>query len=119
MRDAAAIPISETISCVERPVTGVVRSYGYRARMWTSARRASWRSTIRRRHVLGEVLDEERVVGDHALDRLLEQLREARHVDALLRRIEVDGAVDRGRDQLLVGAPADAHRLLHAGHSGP
>ena len=28
VRDAAAMPISVTISCVESPVTGVVRSYG-------------------------------------------------------------------------------------------
>ena len=33
--------------------------------------------------VLGELLDEERL-GDDLLDRLLEELREARHVDALL-----------------------------------
>jgi len=67
------------------------------------------------RDVLREILDEERVVVDDALDRLLEQLGEAGHVDALLRRIEVDGAVDRRGDQLLPGAAADPHRLLDAG----
>ena len=45
---AAAIPISETISCVGRPVTGVIRRIGQRAVILTSARRARWRSTIRR-----------------------------------------------------------------------
>ena len=70
------------------------------------------------RDVLGEILDEERVVVDDALDRLLEELGEARHVDALLRRVEVDGAVDRREDQLLACAAADANRLLDAGHAG-
>ena len=64
--------------------------------------------------MLGEILDEERLVLDDALDRLLEELGEARHVHALLRRVEVDGAVDRRRDQLLVAATADPHRFLHA-----
>ena len=71
-----------------------------------------------RRDVLREILDEERVVVDDPLDRLLEELGEARHVDALLRRVEVDRAVDRRGDQLLARAAADAHRLLHAGDAG-
>src|SRR5205085_5884966 len=58
-------------------------------------------------------------VGDDTLDRLLEQLRKARHVDALLRRVEVDRAVDRRGDQLLLRAAADAHRLLHPCHARP
>ena len=45
---AAAIPISETISCVGRPVTGVVRRIGQRAVMCTSARTALCRSTMLR-----------------------------------------------------------------------
>jgi len=40
------------------------------------------------RHVLGEILDQERVVVDDSLDRLLEELGEAGHVHALLRRVE-------------------------------
>ena len=52
---------------------------------------------------------------DHdALDRLLEELGEAGHVDALLPRVEVDRAVDRRRDELLAAAVADADRLLDA-----
>ena len=43
---AAAIPTSETISCVESLLTGVVRRTGQRAVMRASARRALWRSTM-------------------------------------------------------------------------
>ena len=68
--------------------------------------------------MLGEILDEERVVVDDALDRLLEELGEARHVHALLRRIEVDGAVDRREDELLPCAAADANGLLDSGDAG-
>jgi hypothetical protein len=69
------------------------------------------------RDVLGEILDEERVVVDDALHGLLEQLGEAGHVDALATRIEVDGAVDRGGDELLGAAVADPHGFLDAGHA--
>jgi len=69
----------------------------------------------RARDVLGEILDEERIVVDDALDRLLEQLGEAGHVDTFLPRIEVDGAVDRRGDQLLALAAPDPDCLLHAG----
>jgi hypothetical protein len=51
------------------------------------------------------------------VDRLLEELGEARHVDALLPRVEVDRAVDRGRDELLAAAAPDADGLLDAGHA--
>ena len=67
------------------------------------------------RDVLGEHLDEQRLALDDELDRLLEELGEARHVHALLVGGEVDRAVDdRGHDGLGVAAP-DANRLLHAG----
>src|SRR5438067_2139784 len=52
--------------------------------------------------VLGELLREQRLADHDLLDRLLEQLGETRHVHALLRRIEVDGALDVGGDELLV-----------------
>ena len=45
---AAAIPISETISCVGSAVTGVIRRIGQRAVTRTSARTACWRSTMLR-----------------------------------------------------------------------
>jgi hypothetical protein len=67
--------------------------------------------------VLGQVLDQERLADHDLLDRLLEQLREARHVDALLRGVEIDGAVDLRRDQLLGAAVADPDRLLDAAHA--
>ena len=70
------------------------------------------------RDVLGERLDHERLADHDALDRLLEQLREARHVDALLRRGEVDGAVDLRRDDLLEAAPAEVDRLRDARDAG-
>ncbi len=69
------------------------------------------------RDVLREVLDEEGVVVHHALDCLLEELGEARHVDTFLPRVEVDRAVDGGGNELLAAAAADADRLLHAGHA--
>jgi hypothetical protein len=70
------------------------------------------------RDVLGELLDEERLADHDLVDRLLEQLRKARHVDALLRGVEVDRAVDRRGDQLLGRAPAQANRLANAGDAG-
>ncbi len=97
--DAAARPISETSSCVRRPVTGVRRSSGYCA-------------TI-------ELLDQQSLLDHDLLDCLLEQFGEARHVNALLRRIEIDRAVDVGRDQLLALAVADPDRLADAADSGP
>ena len=68
--------------------------------------------------VLGKALDEQGLPDHDLLDRFLEELREARHVDALLARIEVDGAVDVGRDQLLAPAVADPDRLLDAADAG-
>ena len=43
---AAAIPTSETISCVESLLTGVVRRTGQRAVIRASARSALWRPTM-------------------------------------------------------------------------
>ena len=49
------------------------------------------------RDVLGEHLDVERLGADDLLDRFLEELGEARHVDALLLVGEVDRALDLRR----------------------
>src|SRR5919106_2620522 len=68
--------------------------------------------------VLGEHLDEERLALDDEVDRLLEELGEARHVDALLVGREIDGAVDDGGHYRLGVAPADPHRLLDAADPG-
>ena len=65
------------------------------------------------RDVLGEDLDEQRLALDDDVDRLLEELGEARHVDALLVGGEVDRAVDDRRHHRLRVAAADAHRLLN------
>src|SRR5437868_4513016 len=67
--------------------------------------------------VLREILDQERFADHDLFDRLLEELREARHVDALAGGPEVDRTVDLGRDQLLGVAVTDADRLLEAAHS--
>src|SRR6266576_978191 len=66
----------------------------------------------------GELLDEQRLLDHDLLDRLLEQLGEARHVDALLLRVEVDGAIDVRGDQLLALPVADPDRLTHAADAG-
>jgi hypothetical protein len=70
------------------------------------------------RDLLGEHLDEQGLAVDDEVDRALEELGEARHMDALLVGGEVDSAVDHRRhDRLGVTAP-DPHRLLHAGDTG-
>ena len=69
------------------------------------------------RDVLRKHLDEKSLLADHDVDRLLEELREARHVHALLVGGEIDGAVDdRRHDRLGVAAP-DADGLLDAAHA--
>src|SRR5215211_2438348 len=68
----------------------------------------------RARDVLGEHFDEQRLSDHDLLDRLLEELRKARHVHALLRRGEIDGAVDLGCDQLLAAPPPQPDRLFDA-----
>src|SRR5262249_6466143 len=68
--------------------------------------------------VLGELLDERRLLEDDRLDRLLEELREARHMHALLAGIEIDSAVDRRRHQLLSALVADPDGLLHPADAG-
>ena len=91
---AAAIPIRETISWVvqagdrrpppERPA-GDDPHLG--------AERALALDDLRRDPV-GEDLHEQPFAEDRLVDRLVEELREARHVDALLIAGEIDGAVD-------------------------
>ena len=71
-----------------------------------------------RRDVLGERLDQERLADHDLVDRLAEDLGEARHVDALLGRVEVDGAGDLGGERLLAPFVADPDRLLDARHPG-
>ena len=118
--EAAATPISETICCVARPVTGVVRSHRVARRDPHLGAHALLPRGDLARDVLGQLLDEQRLADHDLVDRLLEQLREARHVHALLRRLEVDRAVDPCRDQLLGCSlrVADPDRLLDAAHPG-
>ena len=117
--DAAAIPISVAISWVGSPVTGVAAlERVLRLDAHLGAQRVLALDDVRR-DVLGQRLDEERLADHDLVDRLPEDLGEPRHVDALLGRIEVDGARDLGRERLLVALVPDADRLLDAGHPGP
>ena len=65
-----------------------------------------------------EVLDRERLADHHGLDRLGEDLGEARHVRALVRRVEIDRALDVGVVDGLLATVADADDLVDAGHAG-
>ena len=71
---AAAIPISETISCVGSPVTGVMRRIGQRAVIRTSARTALLALDDVARDDLGELLDDPRLAEHGVADRLVEEL---------------------------------------------
>ena len=64
----------------------------------------------------GEVLGLERVVEDGLVDRLVDDLLEAGHVDAGLARLEVDVALELGEEELRAGAVGgvDADHLLDA-----
>ena len=107
VRRGRAMPISATISCVASSVTGVLALAADTAR-GSSPRRAA-RAAARRSCCAmcsASASIDERLADHDALDRLLEELGEARHVDALLRRGEVDGAVDLGRDDLLEACPS-------------
>ena len=70
------------------------------------------------RDVLGQHLDEQGLALDDQLDRLLEELGEARHVDAFLVGREIDRAVDDGRHDGLGVPAANPNRLLHAADAG-
>ena len=71
------------------------------------------------RDLLGEHLHVQRLRADDRLDRFLEQLREARHVHALLGAIEVDGALDLGSHHGLATLVPDADRLRDVRDAGP
>jgi hypothetical protein len=64
--------------------------------------------------VLREVLDEQLPVDHDLVDRLLEELGEPRHVDALLVWVQVDEAVDLGRDERVPATVLHAHGLPDA-----
>ncbi len=70
------------------------------------------------RDVLGQRLDlERRLAEDDLPDGLVDDLLEARHVCALLRRVQLDGALEAGREQLLAAVVLEADDLLDAGHA--
>ena len=66
---------------------------------------------------LCDLLDDPRFAEDGVADRLVEHLREPRHVHALLAAGQVDGALDLGSHHRLGITSPDANRLLHAGHT--
>ena len=68
--------------------------------------------------MLGQHLDEQCLAEDDLVDRLVEELREPRHVHALLRAIEVDGALDLRSHHRLRVAAADPDRLADTGDAG-
>jgi hypothetical protein len=63
--------------------------------------------------VRGEDLGLEGLAEHDLVDRLVEDLLEAGHVDAGLLRIEVDEALELGVVELLLGVDSDAQDLLH------
>jgi len=67
---------------------------------------------------LGDLLDDPRLTEDGVTDRLVEDLGEPRHVDALLAPCEVDRALDVCGHHRLGIATADPDRLLDAGDAG-
>ena len=91
---AVATPISVEISWLGSPLRGVVRVVDWIASMRTCERSAPWRPSVSRAIALGELLDVQRLADHEALDRFADLLGEARHVDALVRRVEVDRALE-------------------------
>ena len=65
-----------------------------------------------------ELLDVQRLADHEALDRLADLLGEARHVHALVRRVEVDRALELRRVEALLAAVRDADDALDPGHPG-
>ena len=112
------MPISVTISCVESRVTGVSRRIGQSARIRHLGAERVLALDDAAGDVLRQHLDEQRLFVDDRVDRLVEELREARHVDALLLGREVDGAVDRRRHHRLAGRARDADGLRDARDAG-
>ena len=115
--EAAASPMRVTSSWVRRPVTGVSALDRVSRRDLDLGAQGPLALDDMARDVLGEILDEELPVDHDLVDRLLEELGEAGHVHALLRGVEIDEAVDLGRDQGVPAAVLHPHRLLHARHA--
>src|SRR5262249_30244171 len=64
----------------------------------------------------GEDLGAEGLAEDDLVDRLGDDLLEARHVNARLARVEVDEALELGVVEVLAGIRLDADHLLDASH---
>jgi len=72
------------------------------------------------RDVRGQRLGLEGLVEHHVLDRLVDRFLEARHVRALLARVQVDEAFDLRVEELrLLSVGPNPDHLLDAGHAHP
>ena len=115
--DATADPISPYMLCVRMPETGAVLVL----RVARGDRHLGAQPALAVAHVLGDVRGErlglERLAEHDLVDRLLDDLLEARHVRALLLRVEVDERLDLRVEELLALAGADPDRLVHAGYA--
>ena len=85
----------------------------------TSARSAA----LALAHPLGDVggqhLGAEGLAEHDLVDRLADDLLEARHVDAGLLRVEVDEALELGVEEVLGAVGLDPDHLLDPGHADP
>ena len=91
---AVATPISVEISWLGRPLRGrraLRRLDGLDAHL--RAQRALAAERLARDRA-GELLDVQRLADHEALDRLADLLGEARHVHALVQRVEIDRALE-------------------------
>ena len=109
---AVATPISVEISWLGSPLRGAVRVVDWIASMRTCERSAPWRPERLARDRARELLDVQRLADHEALDRLADLLGEARHVHALVRRVEVDRALELRRVEPLLAAVGDADDAL-------
>ncbi len=83
----------------------------------TSARRASLALAHLLGDLTGELLGAQRLGQHDAVDRLVDDLLEARHVDAGLLRVEVDQALELGEVEIAgLGVAVAAGRGGHAQH---
>ena len=111
---AVATPISVEISWLGSPLRGAVRVVDWIASMRTCERSAPWRPDHLARDRARELLDVQRLADHEALDRLADLLGEARHVHALVRRVEIDRALELGGVETLLAAVRDADHALDA-----
>ena len=101
------------------PLSGVVD----RLRVAGGYRDLGAQAALALAHLLGDVGGEhlgfEGLAEDDLVDRLADDLLEARHVDAGLLRVEVDEALELGVEEVLGAVGLDPDHLLDPGHADP